>query len=104
MTITKAIIRELEYTYRRYLSGDLKRYLLVKYSEEPFPYEYSEQDLYTSIRDDIRNYEAGKLDTTVKRPSERWNDERNYLQSIYIEKYCEVRDLEDYIAELETIP
>lgn len=103
MTITKAIIKELEHTYRRYLPVDLKRYLLVKYSEEPFPYEYSEQDLYTNIHDDIRDYESGKLDITVKGLSERWKDERNYLQNIYVEKCSEAHDLEEYVAELEAI-
>lgn len=103
MTITKAIIKDLEHTYRRTLPIDLKRYLLVKYSEEPFPYEFSEQDLYTSICDDIRDYDYGKLDVTVKRPSERWKNERNYLQGIYIEKCWEVHDLEEYVVELEAI-
>lgn len=103
MTIIKAIIKELESTHRRYIPDDLKQYLLVKYSEEPFPYEYSEQDLYANIHDDIRDYECGKLDVTVKRPSERLKDERNYLQGIYVEKCWEVHDLEEYVAELEAI-
>jgi hypothetical protein len=103
MTITKAIIRELEHTCRRYFPTDLRRYLLVKYSEEPFPYEFSEQDLYTSIWNDIRDYESGKLDVAVKRPLKRWKEERNHLQDMYIEKCCEVRDLEEYVAQLETI-
>jgi len=94
MIINKTIIRELEHTYRRSFPDDLKRYLLVKYAKEPFPYEFSEQDLYANIRHDIRDYEAGKLDVTVKRPSERWQEEREYLQSLYIEKLCEARDLE----------
>ena len=103
MTITKAIIRELEHTYRRYFPGDLKQYLLVKYSEEPFPYEYSEQDLYSNILDDIRDYGSVKLDATLKGPSERWKEDRTYLQSIYVEKCCVARDLEEYVAELETM-
>ncbi|SFH42638.1 hypothetical protein SAMN05660649_05159 [Desulfotomaculum arcticum] len=48
MTINKTIIRELEHTYRRSFPNDLKRYLLVKYAEEPFPYEFTEQDLYAN--------------------------------------------------------
>jgi hypothetical protein len=46
---------------------DLKRYLLVKYAQEPFPYEFSEQDLYTNIRQDICNYE------TLKNMLPNWN-------------------------------
>jgi len=101
MTINKTVIRKLEHTYRRSFPDDLKRYLLVKYAEEPFPYEFSEQDLYTNILQDIRDYEAGELDVTVKSPSERWQEEREYLKNLYIEKSCEARDLKEYIAELE---
>lgn len=101
MTINKPIIRELEHTYRRSFPNDLKRYLLVKYAEEPFPYEFTEQDLYANIRRDIRDYEAGELDVTVKSPSERWQEEREHLKNLYIEKSCEARDLKEYVAELE---
>lgn len=101
MIINKTIIKELEHTYRRSFPDDLKRYLLMKYAEEPFPHEFSEQDLYANIRKDIRDYESGELDVTVKSPSERWQEEREYLQNLYIEKSREVRDLEEYVAELE---
>lgn len=101
MTINKTMIRKLEHTYRRSFPADLKKYLLVKYAEEPFPYEFSEQDLYANIERDIHGYEAGKLDVTVKSPSERWHEEREYLQNLYMEKLREVRDLEEYITELE---
>ena len=103
MTISKTIIRELERTYRRSFPGDLKRYLFVKYAEKPFPYEFTEQDIYTNIHHDIRSYEAGELDVTIKSPSERRHKECEYLQNLYIEKSCEARDLEKYIAELEHI-
>jgi len=103
MTINKTIIRELENIYKKSIPDDLKKYLLVKYAQEPFPYEFSEQDLYTNIERDIRDYEAGELDVTVKNPSERWLEEREYLQNLYIEKSREAHDLEDYVAELEKI-
>lgn len=101
MTINKTMIRKLEHTYRRSFPVDLKKYLLVKYAEEPFPYEFSEQDLYANLERDIHSYEAGKLDVTVKGPSVRWHEEREYLQNLYMEKHREVRDLEEYITELE---
>lgn len=103
MVINRTIVKELEHTYRRPLSDDLKRYLLVKYADEPFPYEYSEQDLYKGIYEDIRDYEAGKLTITLKSPAECWKEERSYLQNLYIEKSYEVRGLRDYVAELEDI-
>ena len=103
MVITPKMIEELKHTNRKVFSKEFKGYLLVKYAEEPFPFEFSDQDLYTNIRHDIRDYEAGKLDITIKSPSERWLEEREYLQNLYIEKSREARDLEDYVAELEHI-
>lgn len=103
MTINKTIIRELENIYKKSIPDDLKKYLLVKYEQEPFPYEFSEQDLYTNIERDIRDYEADELDVTLKSSSERWSEEREYLQNLYIEKSRVAHDLEAYVAELEHI-
>ena len=103
MIINKKIIKELEATYREHFSDEFKQYLLVQYGQEPFLYEYTEQDLYTNIERDIRVYEAGELDVTVKSPAERWQEEREYLQNLCIEKFCEVRELTEYVAELERI-
>lgn len=75
----------------------------MKYADEPFPYECSEQDLYKSIYEDIRDYEAGKRNIALKSPAERWKEERSYLQNLYIEKSYEIRELEDYVAGLEDI-
>lgn len=101
MVITPKMIEKLEHTSRKVFPNEFKRYLLVKYAEAPFPSEFSEQDLYAKIQNDIRNYEAGKLDITIKSPSERWLEEREYLQNLYIENSREVRDLKNYIVELE---
>jgi len=101
MIINEKIIKELETIYRRHLSGEIREYLLVKYRQEPFPYEFSEQDLYRNIDHDIHAYEAGELDVTVKSPSERWQEEREYLQNLYIAKTREVQDLATYVADLE---
>jgi hypothetical protein len=101
MTINETIVKKLEHTYRKSFSDGLKQYLLVKYAEEPFPYEFSEQDLYTNILQDIRNYEAGELDITIKSAFKRWQEEREYLQNLYIDKLNENRDLAEYIIKLE---
>lgn len=103
MTLNKTIMRELENIYKKSIPDDLKKYLLVKYEQEPFPYEFSEQDLYTNIERDIRDYAAGDLDVTVKSPSERWLEERESLQNLYIEESRVAHDLEAYVAELEHI-
>jgi hypothetical protein len=101
MTINKRIIAEFERTYRRFFPNDLKRYLLTKYSQEPFPHEFSEQDLYTNIEKDIRAYEAGELEVTTKSPSQRWKEERETLVDLYMKKCREISHLEEYIANLE---
>ncbi len=103
MVINKTIIKELEDAYRISFNSSLKKYLLVKYGEEPFPHEFSEQDLYTQIEHDIRAYEAGELDVKVKSQSDRWKEEREYLRSLYIDKCYEIRELSDYVTDLEHI-
>lgn len=93
MVISKRIIKKIEENYIKVFPNELEKFLLVKYSEEPFPYVFSEQDLYTNIEKDIRDYYAGNLDVTIKIPSERWQIEREYLQSLYIDKCHEIREL-----------
>lgn len=41
MVITPKMIEELEHTNRKVFPQEFKRYLLVKYAEEPFPNEFS---------------------------------------------------------------
>ncbi len=78
MTIYKIIIKQIEDAHRILLPEKFKKYLLVNYGQEPFPYEYSEQDLYTNIEKDIRAYEAGELNLTLKKPS--------LLYKVYMQK------------------
>lgn len=103
MVIDKTIIKYIENVRRTHFPDKLKQYLLVEYAQEPFPYEYSEQDLYANIERDINAFESGSLDITIKTPSEQWQEEREYLQQLYFEKSCETRELLEYVAELEGI-
>jgi len=65
MILTKAVLEGLQKAYRKEFPRELTHYLKMTYGEEPYPYEYSEQDLYTQIQRDINAYYAGKLTTTV---------------------------------------
>lgn len=103
MTIDNTIIRSLKSNLRDSIAEELKQYLLVKYAQEPFPYEYSEQDLYSNIERDINAFESNTLDVTIKAPSEQWQEEREYLQALYFDKSCETRELLEYITELERL-
>ncbi|MGB4660603.1 MAG: hypothetical protein WBI07_15620 [Mobilitalea sp.] len=103
MIIDKKIITGFERNRRKAFSDNFKKYLLEKYSKEPFPYEYSEQDLYAHIEKDIRAYDSGKLNITIKNHSEKWQEEREYLQCLYIEKCRELNDLNEYVEKLEHV-
>ncbi|WP_050754208.1 hypothetical protein [Desulfitobacterium hafniense] len=65
MILTKNVLEGLQKAYRKDLTRELIDYLKITYGEEPFPYEYSEQDLYTQIQRDIDYYYAGKLVITI---------------------------------------
>lgn len=97
----KILINNIRDNQRVCIPEELEAFLLVQYGQEPFPYEFSEQDLFTNIRHDICAYEVGELDLTIKSLSERWQEEHEYLQSLYIEKCREVSNLEEHIAKLE---
>ena len=103
MTINKLIIKIVERKLRRLLPKELKTYLLIKYAREPFPYEFSEQDLYANIENDICVFDDGELDITIKSLGERWKEECQDLQNLYFDKCCELRRTEKYVRELEHI-
>lgn len=101
MIADKMFINNIRENQRVCIPEELEAFLLEKYGHEPFPYEFSEQDLFANIERDICAYRAGELDLTIKSSSETWWEEREYLQNLYIEKCHEVHNLEEYIAKLE---
>jgi hypothetical protein len=103
MTLNEKLIEELENQRMKPFPEQLKDYLLDEYGEEPFPYGYSEQDLYTHVLKDIAAFESGNLVIVPRSPEEKWKEEKMYLQGLYIEKHNEVRKLEEYVAKLEKI-
>jgi len=64
MTFSRTMLEGLQKAYRKEFPRQLIHYLKITYGEEPFPYQYSEQDLYTHIQRDIDAYYAGKLEIT----------------------------------------
>lgn len=103
MTLNKQMLRTLRQQHRKVIPKELEDYLLVHYGDEPFPHTYDENGLYKLVFKSIEAYEAGTLDVLLKSPEERWQDEKEYLQDLYIEKLNELRNLEDYVIELERI-
>ena len=103
MVINRSSIKDFEDARWKPIPNDLKQYLLLTYSQEPFPYVYSVQGLYENIQKDIAEYHSGKLDITLKSPADRWREEREHLKTLYIEKAYEARELANYVEELERI-
>jgi len=103
MILDNIIDRQLNAMGERHSLEALREHLLAKYQEEPFPNQYTEQDLYENIRHDIQGYQAGKLDVALRAPLTECKQELEALQDLYIECQNEVRELRDYIDELETI-
>lgn len=56
MIIDEKLLKELEFNRDITIPAEIRKYLLIKYSEEPWPYEYSEQNLYENILHDIHRY------------------------------------------------
>ena len=62
MVIDKKYIEKLRIEYQFPIDESLERCLLDEYGEEPFPYEWSDQDLYEQIRKISYRHESLKKD------------------------------------------
>ncbi len=101
MVINPQRLRCYEQAHGRLLPKELKRYLLVHYSNEPFPYGFSQQDLDEHIRRAIQTYENGTLDVSIQTASESWQEEMECLRRQCIETRRLARQLADYLMKLE---
>ena len=76
----------------------LENYLMATYEEDPFPYEWSEQDLYEQVRKLIFQYKDGMLDISVAEPQERLRMRYYDMKESYLELLGEVTELRDTIG------
>jgi len=81
-----------------HIDKSLETYLMATYEEDPFPYEWSEQDLYEQIRKLIIQYEDGMLDVNVPEPQERQRMRYNNLKENYLKLLKEVTELHGTIG------
>lgn len=81
----------------------LEEYLLATYEEEPFPYEWSEQDLYEQIRKLVLQYNQGKLDVTIPSSKERQRIRYETLKDSYMELLSEMNRLKGVIESTRRI-
>jgi hypothetical protein len=101
MTVDIAFIEHLRKRYGMNIPENLEAFLLEEYDEEPFPYEYSDQDLYEQIRKLVMNYHKGLVDVTLKGSELRLKQRFQSLKDEYIAAMYKIRTLEDEVKELK---
>ena len=98
MILTTIFLKEMFRQWGDHIDKPLEAYLMATYEEDPFPYEWREQDLYEQIRKLIFQYEEGVLDISVPEPQERQRMRYDDLKESYMELLGEVTELRDTIS------
>jgi len=100
MNINRIIKTQETYVFKRFFPVELKRFLKDRYSDDGWPYGYEEESLHDFIRIDAVAYFEGKLDTTIKTPNQKLQEENQYLREQYCDAMCEISDLNERIDKL----
>jgi hypothetical protein len=103
MIVDKIFINNVRENQRICIPEELEAFFLDQYGEEPFPYEYTEQDLYEQIRKLIYQYQEGRLDISVKSPLEKIRMNYSYLQQEYADAMAKIKLMESeniYLKDL----
>jgi hypothetical protein len=103
MIVTKAYLKKLQQCYQFEMDAPLARYLLAEYEVEPFPHEYSEQDLHEQIRKLVDRYRQGSLNIKLKSPRQRLKERYETLQKSHLILLSENAALNEEIRRLENI-
>lgn len=101
MILTKAYLKKLQQRYRFEMDAPLARYLLSEYEVEPFPNEYSEQDLHEQIRKLVYQYRQGTLNVQLKSPKQRLKERYETLQKSHLILLSENAALNEEINRLK---
>ena len=56
MVVTPEIIEDLRIHGRKKINSELEALILEQLGSDPYPYAYSEQDIYEQMRKIIQNY------------------------------------------------
>jgi len=99
MIADKNFVGILRNKYHLEIDERFEAYILAEYEEEPFPNEWSEQDLYEQIRKLAMTHKKGKLDTTVKPPIQRLRERYEELQGEYMDLAFDVQALLHILEE-----
>lgn len=103
MILKRSYLNYIKQHYGFYIDEPLTKYLLARYEEEHFPYEYSEQDLDEQIRKLIYQYEQGTLDISVKSPKQRLKDNYEALKDFCLDILKENEYLKDENLNLKKV-
>jgi hypothetical protein len=103
MIVTKTYLKKLQQCYQFEMDAPLARYLLAEYEIEPFPHEYSEQDLHEQIRRLVDQYQQGTLDVQLKSPNQRLQERYKTLQECHLILLSENVALNEEISHLKKI-
>lgn len=103
MIVDKAFVEYLRVTYKMNIPKELEAFLLEEYCEEPFPYEYREQDLYEQIRKLEMKYHDGLLNVALKGPEHQLKQRYETLKYEYIATMYKMKNLEDEVEKLKEI-
>jgi hypothetical protein len=103
MTLTITFLNEMFRIWGDRIDKPLETYLLTTYEEEPFPNEWSDQDLYEQIRKLIFQYEQGKLDITIPSTEERQKIRYEALKDSYLELMHETIHLREIIQNIRSL-
>lgn len=99
MIVTKKFIQKMRQKYNLEINDKLEEYLLTEYEEEPFPYEWTAQDLAEQIKSHVKSYKNGELDVTIKPPTERLRERYEALKEEYMDLACEAHLLMKVVEE-----
>jgi len=103
MILTKAHLKKMQQCYQFEMDAPLARYLLSEYEVEPFPNEYSEQDLHEQIRTLVYQYQQGALNVQLKSPKQRLKERYETLQECHLILLSENAALSEELSQLKKI-
>ena len=101
MVVDITFIEHLRKTCQMSIPKDLEAFLLEEYCEEPFPNEYTEQDLYEQIRKLEMKYHNGLLDVRLKGSEQRLKEQYETLKEEYVTAMYKMNDLEAEVTKLK---
>lgn len=103
MTLTNKFLNEMFRQWGDSIDEPFGTYLLAMYEEDPFPNEWSEQDLYEQIRKLIFQYEEGKLDISIPSTEERQRIRYELLKDSHLELLRETISLRETIQKIRSV-